>query len=87
MTVTANAYTDITGTTQINRIANANFNAGDDVYLQFDGALTVKHNQTAGGGYVPILLSGSVDLSTAAGTRLRLKYNGTAFEEWGRTLA
>ena len=80
-------YFDVTEVTQINRISNVNWQAGSDIFLQFDGIVTVKHSQAPGGVFATILLAGSVDLVTSARTRLWLKYNGLEFEEWGRTVA
>lgn len=75
-------YFDITGTTDIDTISSSGFGGGSDVYLQFDGSLTVSHD--TGGAGSSILLSGDQDLKTIAGTRLWLKYNGDKWEEWGR---
>ena len=75
-------YFDVTGTTTINRIATADWTAGSTFYLQFDGALTVTDNVAAGGGFGSILLTGSANYSTAAGTILQVVFDGTSFKAW-----
>lgn len=75
---------DITGATQINTIATTNYQAGDIVILQFDGAPTVK-NLTAGTG-AQIELAASADFTASAGDELGLKYNGTYWREIFRTV-
>lgn len=70
-------YVQVTGTTQINRIASASWDGGARVTLKFNGALTVKHNQAAGGGFVPIFLAAGADLARTAGQTLTLVYDET----------
>lgn len=67
----------ITGTTQINGIATANWQAGSQVTLIFASTPTVKHNTAAGAGFASILIDGNADFSAAANTVLELVYNGT----------
>lgn len=74
----------ITGTTQVNAITTTNWQAGSFVYLLFNDVTTVKHNTAGGAGTAPILLAGSVDLTTDANTVLTLIYNGTQWEETSR---
>lgn len=63
----------VTGTTQINRISSTGFSQnGNTITLFFAGALTVKHNQASGGGFLQILLAGNIDLTTSAGLALTL---------------
>jgi|TARA_Y100000034_G_C6882839_1_gene404824 hypothetical protein len=76
-------YWDITGTTQVNRIASAGWEAGAEGYLQFDGVVTVKDNQAAGGGFATILITGSQDYTSAAGSILKIIYDGTSFKAYG----
>lgn len=79
----------ITGTTQINRILSAS--TPQPLYLFFEGSLTIKHNQAAGGGFIPILLAGGVDYVTSADDILQFALTpitGTfAWREVSRTLA
>lgn len=77
-------YFDITGTTQIDTIVATDWQAGSVVILQFDGAVTVKHN-TAGGG-ASLLLSGAVDFSATANDTLQLAYDGVTWREISRTV-
>lgn len=78
---------DVTGTTTVNHINTINWKSGSRILLQFDGALTVTHNA----GSVPancaaIKLQGAGDLTTAAGDRLELTYDGTDWIETGRAI-
>lgn len=75
---------EITGATQINAIAIADWQAGSVVYLLFNSSLTVKHNTAGGAGTAPILLQGAVDFAVDSGSVLQLIYNGTQWEEIGR---
>lgn len=75
----------ITGTTQINGIATADWTAGSDVVIQFSGALTVKHNTAPGAGFAPLYLAGAVDFSATADDILLLIYDGTIWREIART--
>ncbi len=76
---TDGSYFDIGGVTQINRIASAGWLAGSRFMLQFDGAVTVKDAQAAGGGFASVLITGSADYISAAGSILELVFDGTAF--------
>ena len=77
-------FFQITGTTQINLINSTDWGLGTVIYLQFAGALTVKHNQTASGNFQPILLAGSGDFTTVANTMLTLLWDGTNWQEIAR---
>ena len=77
-------YFDITGTTQIDNIDEAGWQAGSVVVLQFDASVTVKHN-TSGTGAV-ILLSGAGDFSATVDDTLQLVYDGVTFREISRTV-
>ena len=76
----------VTGTTTINLLASGWTDFGTQVTLEFNGALTVKHNQAPSGNNKPIILAGSADFSAVAGSVLVLRYwsDGTWKEE-GRT--
>jgi hypothetical protein len=78
----------ITGTTTIDGIVTTNWQAGSIVYLWFSGALTFTHSSGApGASAVAMLLSGSVNLTTAANTILTLVYDGTNWQEVCRKVA
>jgi hypothetical protein len=47
--------------------------------LQFDGVVTVKDAQAAGGGFAGILIDGSTDYVSAAGSILECVFDGTSF--------
>lgn len=79
-----NCFT-VTGTTQINGIATADWTAGSDVVIEFSAALTVKHNTAPGAGFAPLYLAGAVDFSATADDILYLYYNGTVWREVART--
>lgn len=79
-----NCFT-VTGTTQINGIATADWTAGSDVVIQFSAALTVKHNTAPGVGFAPLYLAGAVDFSATADDILLLIYDGTVWREIART--
>ena len=66
---------EITGTTQINRIVNTDWQNGNKITLLFSSTLTVKHGQASGGSNITILLDGSLDFSATAGDVLRLELN------------
>ena len=77
----------ITGTTQINRIASANWSSGPDIILLFTNSLTVKHNQAAGGGFASIILAGAADFNATADDILCLWFDGTRWREYSRTVS
>ena len=81
-----NVFT-ITGNTQINGIATADWQSGSVVILIFSGTPTVKHNTAASAGFASLLLSGSADLVAAANTVLQLVYDGTNWQEVTRKAA
>lgn len=57
------------------------------IWMFFDGVLNVLHNQAAGGGFFPILLSGAATFTTSANSTLGLRWNGsTAWVEISRTV-
>jgi hypothetical protein len=78
---------NITGTTQINAITIANWQAGSHIYLIFASTPTVKHNTAGGAGTAVLLLSGAVDYVAAANDVLSLVYDGTSWHEKGRKIA
>lgn len=77
-------YFDITGSTTIETILPTGWTAGSVVILQFDGALTVKHNTGTGGA--PFLLAGAADFSTGADDTLMVVYDGAYWREVSRTV-
>jgi len=60
----------ITGTTQINAITTANWQAGSEITLIFDSTPTVKNNTAGGGGTAVMLLQGGADFSATANVEL-----------------
>lgn len=76
----------ITGTTTINAITTANWQAGSTIKLIFDGSLTVKNNTAGGGGTAVMLLAGGTDFSATANDVLVLLYDGTSFFEQSRSV-
>jgi hypothetical protein len=76
----------ITGTTTINGIAIASWQAGSFITLKFSDALTVKHNTAAGAGFARLSLAGGVDFLPVAGNSLSLVYDGTYWQEVSRAL-
>jgi len=63
---------EITGTTQVNLIANTNWQNGSEITLLLASGITVKHGQATSGSNITISLSGAADLVTAAETALTL---------------
>jgi hypothetical protein len=78
---------NITGTTQINALTVANWQAGSRIHLIFASTPTIKHNTAGGAGTAVILLSGAVDYVAAANDVLSLIYDGTSWHEVGRKIA
>lgn len=76
----------VTGTTTINAITTANWAAGSEFTLIFDGSLTVKNNTAGGGGTAVMLLAGGVDFSATANDVLKLVWDGTSFFEISRSV-
>lgn len=72
-------YFDITGTTQINRIAKAGWTAGSRIILQFDAIVTIKDAQTGDATYASILVSSSTDYVSSAGSMVEIIFDGTAW--------
>lgn len=85
LTLTAGNFFNVTGTTTINGIATAGWQAGSTVTLSFADAITVKHDTAPSAGFAKILLGGSGDFSANANDNLTLTYNGTTWNETGRT--
>lgn len=77
----------ITGNTQINAITTAAWQAGSEITLIFTGTPTVKHNTAGGAGTAVMFLAGSVDLTAANNTVLKLVYDGTQWQEVSRKVA
>jgi hypothetical protein len=63
---------EITGTTQVNRITNTDWQNGSEVTLLFTSTVTVKDAQASAGATIIILLAGSEDFAAAAGDVLKL---------------
>jgi hypothetical protein len=76
----------ITGTTTINAITTASWQAGSEIILIFASTPTVKNNTAGGGGTATMLLSGGADFSATANDILRLVYNGTNWIEESRSV-
>jgi hypothetical protein len=70
----------ITGTTTINRIATANWQAGAIIILHFDSTPVVAHQGVAtGGGFARLNLRFSVNFTATANSRTMFYYDGTDF--------
>lgn len=76
----------ISGTTTINAITTANWQAGAEVMLIFDSTPTVKHNTAGGAGTAKLLLAGGIDFGATANDTLTLRYDGTSWFEKCRTV-
>jgi len=74
----------IRGNTNIDGIELAPFAQGNEVTLIFEDVLTVFYN-VGGGGTLPILLDGGIDLTTAANLVLKLVTNGVYWYEVSRS--
>lgn len=77
----------ITGTTQINAISTANFQAGAELSFVFDNIVTVKNNTVGGVNTAPMLLAGRVDYTSAVGDYIGFIYDGVNWYESARKLA
>lgn len=84
-----NAF-EITGVTQVNLIANTNWQNGSEITLLFTSTPTVKHAQVTAGANITILLAGAADFVASAGDVLTLmlcEIGGTqAWRETGRSV-
>lgn len=76
----------ITGTTTINAIITANWQAGSIVTFIFDASVTVKNNTAGGAGTAVMHLAAAGDLSATANDTLTLVYDGTAWYEVCRSV-
>jgi hypothetical protein len=81
-----NVFT-VTGNTQINAIATANWNAGSVIHLIFTGTPTLKDNTAGGAGTAVMQLAGSTDFTAAAEDVITLVYDGTDWHETARKYA
>ena len=87
ITLGSGSYFDVTGTTTINHINNTDWQAGDEITLQFDASVTVTHNAgTPAGTEASILLAGAVDFSATVDDTLKLAYDGATWREVCRTV-
>jgi hypothetical protein len=77
----------ITGTTNINGIATANWQSGSVVKLFLLGAITVKNNTAPSGGFAKFALQGAADFVGASGAVLTVEYDGTVWQEIARRTA
>lgn len=82
---------EITGTTQINLIANTNWQNGAMVTLIFNESVTVAHGQATSGSNITILLAAAGNFSATANDTLTLLLcettaNGQAWREVARTV-
>jgi hypothetical protein len=64
---------EVTGATDINRIAGAGWENGNEIVLYFSGSLNVVHGVASGGGFVTILLPGGSNFGATANDVLCLK--------------
>lgn len=74
----------ITGSTQINAITIANWQAGSEIAFIFTGTPLLKNNTAGGGGTAVLSLAGGVDYLAAAGDYIKFAYNGTVWKETTR---
>ncbi len=79
-------FFDVTGTTTINYIVDDLFwQAGSQITLQFDSALTLTHNAgTVPTNFAELLLEGDVDFDVVAGDLITLVFNGLEWLEVSR---
>lgn len=75
-----------TGTTEVQRIAQATWSAGAEVRIRASGNMNVKHGVAAGGGFGGIYLAGAVDYAMTANDMLALTFDGTNWYEHGRAV-
>ena len=71
LAVVANT-TEITGTTQVNLIANTGWVNGAEINLLLANGITIKNGQTTSGSNITILLDGAADFVTASASMLTL---------------
>lgn len=76
----------ITGTTTINAITTANWQAGSEITLMFTASVTVKDDTAGGAGTATMLLAASGDFSATANDILKLVYDGTNWVEVCRSV-
>lgn len=76
----------ISGNTTINRIATSGWWEGAEVTLRFTGTPTVADAVATGGGFAAINLNGSANQAMTAGSLLKLRFNGTDWDEIGRMI-
>lgn len=81
-------YNQITGAVQINLIDNSSWIPGRVTTIKFNGAPTVKNNQTASGNFKPVRLVGSVDFVASALDNLSVIYDSVdaCWYETGRVV-
>jgi hypothetical protein len=71
-------YFTVSGNTQINRINSFRWKDGQTIYLRFQEALVVKHNQTSSGLIKSVMLSNDEDIITDSKTTLILTLDNNA---------
>ena len=71
LAVVANT-TEITGTTQVNLIANTGWVNGAEINLLLANGITIKNGQITSGSNITILLDGAADFVTASASMLTL---------------
>ena len=81
---TGGNYAHITGNTQMNGLAQANWQSGAVIYMKFDSNPLMKHNGSPSAGFGKFLFAGSVDYTPAAGSILALLFDGTNWNEISR---
>lgn len=74
----------VTGSTQINAITIANWQAGSEIAFIFTGTPLLKNATAGGGGTAQLSLAGGVDYLAAVGDYIGFAYNGTVWKETTR---
>lgn len=77
----------VTGSTNVNGIATANWQAGSVVKLFLLGGITIKHNTAPSAGFAKFSLQGAADFVGTSGAVLTVEYDGTAWQEIARRTA
>jgi len=78
-------YNDVTGTTTTNGMTDGVLN--ELRWLQYDGAVPLKHNTAASSGFSSLFLPGAADYTTAAGDLFAYRYDGALWRVAGYILS
>lgn len=73
-------YFFVDGSDPINRIAKAGWTAGSVIYLEFDSNPVIADATAGDATYASIVCDTSNPINTAAGSVVKLLYNGTVFK-------